>query len=243
MHIQISGLQHTFTTPSGDAHRVLDIATWTLESGEQVLLRGVSGSGKTTLLNILAGLLKPTQGTVTFDERDLYALAEPLRDRLRARAIGYVFQQHYLLAHLTALENVILPLGFDGRAPKSDWRRLGMSMLDAVGLADFARYRPAKMSTGQRLRVAVARALVNSPALLLADEPTAALDAENSAHVLDLIQSLCSASGATLILSSHDPALESRFTRMLTLQAGHLSDTSPRPGTQPVMLTPERSPA
>jgi putative ABC transport system ATP-binding protein len=201
---------------------VLAIESWALAEGDQLLLRGVSGSGKTTLFNILAGLLRPTTGAVYYDSRSLYALPEEARDRFRARQIGYVFQTHQLIGALTALDNVIMPMAFARILPPSAWRRRGLELLAQVGLADFAKYPPRKLSTGQRLRVAIARALVNDPRLLLADEPTAALDEVSGASVMDLLQETCQANNAILIVASHDPALMSRFSAVIDLRGGML---------------------
>ncbi len=224
--ISLHGLSHIYRSPAGDSRPVVQIDDWNLESGEQALLRGVSGSGKTTLLNILAGLLHPTGGVVCFGEQSLYALPEATRDHFRARNIGYIFQSHHLLAELTALENVVAPLAFAGQRPRGQWRGHALALLESVGLGDHADYRPRQLSTGQRLRVAVARALVNAPPLVLADEPTAALDAESSNAVMDLLQATCRAHNATLICASHDPAVEQRFDKVVYLRAGHLEMAS-----------------
>ncbi|MDX1992529.1 MAG: ABC transporter ATP-binding protein [bacterium] len=227
MSLRLDNLRHIYTSPAGETRQVLDIPHWRVEAGQQVLLRGVSGSGKTTLLNIIAGLLHPTQGQVWYDLRDmgeqsLYALREETRDRLRARAVGYIFQNHHLLASLTALENVVMPMAFARVHPAREWRPLALALLEKVGLADFADYRPAKLSTGQRLRVAIARALANRPPLLLADEPTAALDPASGEAVMRLMQDTCRQQGALLLVASHDPALAALFDCTLHLQAGQL---------------------
>lgn len=222
MDVCCEGLRHTYRTTALEERTVLDIASWQACAGEQVLLRGISGSGKTTLLNILAGLLPPTTGTVRIGGQSLYELRESQRDRLRATTIGYIFQMHHLAPTLTALENVEMPLVFgrqlDGRARRT---RAG-ELLAAVGLNEWAHYRPAQMSTGQRLRVAVARALAAQPALVLADEPTAALDEQSRDVVMALVQESCRRRGATLIVASHDPALALRFDRVLDLRHGDL---------------------
>ncbi|MGL4651726.1 MAG: ABC transporter ATP-binding protein, partial [Caldilineaceae bacterium] len=188
------------------------------------LLRGVSGSGKTTLLNILSGMLPPTAGQVWLDDEPLYMLSESGRDLLRARTIGYVFQSHLLVPTLSALENVEMPLVFARELGAAERRSRALAGLDRLGLADFARHRPVQLSTGQRLRVAVARALVNRPRLLLADEPTAALDPDSGVRVVDLLQSASREQGSTLIVSSHDPALNRRFDRTIDLHTGKLTD-------------------
>jgi putative ABC transport system ATP-binding protein len=224
MKIEVTGLHYTYPATQLEAHKVLAIDAWGIESGSHILLRGISGSGKTTLLNVLAGLLPPAAGAVQLDDTLLYALSEARRDRFRAANIGYVFQTHLLVPVLNVLENVMMPLIFAGQSRRAEQGRLAHDMLARVGLAAFARHYPKQLSTGQRLRVAVARALVSSPRLVLADEPTAALDPHNADAVMDLLHSQCRLSGATLLVASHDPAVEWRFDRVCTLAAGRLAD-------------------
>jgi len=222
MDIQIERLRHAYVAPDLEARTVLDIDAWCAAAGEQVLLRGVSGSGKTTLLNILAGLLPPSVGTVRLGEHTLYTLRESERDRLRATTIGYIFQMHHLAPMLSTLENVEMPLVFGRTLRAGERRARARELLAAVGLSDFERHRPVQLSTGQRLRVAVARALAAQPNLVLADEPTAALDADAGEVVMDLLQATCHRYHATLIVASHDPALATRFDRIVDLYNGGL---------------------
>ena len=216
-------LRHIYSSPTAEARLVLDVPEWTIEPGQQVLVRGVSGSGKTTLFNITAGLMQPTQGTVRLGTTSLYRLSEAQRDRFRAQKIGYIFQTHYLLATLSAVENGVMPMAFARQLPRAQWRGRAIELLQQVGLADFIDYRPAQLSTGQRMRVAVARALVNRPQLVLADEPTAALDSESAAAVMDLVQQTCRQNDAILLVASHDPALLTRFDTVADLEHGELS--------------------
>ncbi|MBC8098708.1 MAG: ABC transporter ATP-binding protein [Armatimonadetes bacterium] len=225
MTLRLDALVHTYTAPSGEQHTVLHIPAWEAYAGAQILLRGVSGSGKTTLFNIIAGLMRPTSGTVWHGDQALYALPEARRDQFRARNIGYVFQTHHLIPSLTALENVIMPLAFARVLPQRSWQRRATELLTQVGLAGHIQYRPHQLSTGQRLRIAVARALANTPRVLLADEPTAALDTESGALVMDLLQRICHESNAVLLVASHDPALMTRFETVVDLQGGLLSAT------------------
>ena len=229
MQITFENLIHIYKSPTAEAHKVLDIPQWCIHPGDQILVRGVSGSGKTTLFNIAAGLMHPTEGTVWYDKTSLYGMSEALRDRFRAQNIGYIFQTHYLLNTLTAIENVIMPIAFAGETPRSQWHQTAQQLLEPVGLADFANYRPAQLSTGQRMRVAVARALANHPGLILADEPTASLDQASAEAVMDFIQATCEAHQATLLVASHDPALLDRFDQVANLQSGHLSFTESQP--------------
>lgn len=223
MKICVADLQQTYAGRGIEPRTVLKITGWAVTSGAQVLLRGISGSGKTTLLNILAGLLPPTAGKVWLDDQLIYELSEARRDQLRAQRIGYLFQIHLLVPTLTALENVEMPLVFGGQRNGAKRRQQAAALLDAVGLGDFQKHRPVQLSVGQRLRVSVARALVNRPALLLADEPTAALDRAAGETVMDLMHRLCREAGTTLLVASHDPALENRFDQVITLQNGAMA--------------------
>ena len=219
MELHFINLKHIYPGPDAELRPVLDIPSWRLGDRQQVLLKGVSGSGKTTLFNIAAGLMHPTEGEVYYGDQSLYALSEAARDRFRAQNIGYVFQNHYLLPTLSAIENVIMPLAFGGEIARSQWKTRAADMLHRMGLANHLHYRPAKMSAGQRMRVAIARALVSNPAVLLADEPTASLDAAAADTVMDEIQQICRENGAILIVASHDPALDKRFDTI-----AHLAD-------------------
>lgn len=227
MNLRLENLTQSYKSPSGEARTVIQIKEWSIEAGQQILIRGVSGSGKTTLFNMIAGLLRPTTGHVWMDDQSFYALPEALRDRVRARTIGYVFQNHYLVHSLTALENVVMPLAFDRVLPSSQWRSHAQELLEKVGIGEFSRYKPKQLSTGQRLRVAIARALANNPRIVLADEPTAALDEESGTTVMDFLQQTCHDNNAILIVASHDPALFQRFSTSADLKRGKLSWNKP----------------
>lgn len=222
MNIRVENLEQTYTGRDIERRTVLALPEWSVTMGTQVLLRGVSGSGKTTFLNVLAGLLPPTAGEVWLDDQMIYTLSEARRDRLRAQRIGYIFQVHLLVPTLTALENVEMPLVFAGKLSATKRRRQAAEFLEQVGLGAFLTHRPVQLSVGQRLRVSIARAMVNQPALLLADEPTAALDRRLATRVMDFIQRLCREQGTTLIVASHDPALDQRFDQAATLLDGLL---------------------
>jgi ABC-type lipoprotein export system ATPase subunit len=223
MKVTITGLRHTYQGAGVEARTVLDIDGWSLEAGAHALLRGVSGSGKTTLFNILSGMLRPTHGTVMLGDQSLYLLGEAARDRFRAAHIGYVFQTHQLMPGFSTLENVVMPMMFAGTVVAAARTARARHLLEAVGLGAFTRHRPHQLSTGQRLRVAIARALANAPRLLLADEPTAALDPEGAAAVIDLLQASCRQNDATLLIASHDPALDARFPLQFALSGGRIA--------------------
>ena len=199
--------------------------------GEFLAIAGPSGSGKTTLLNLLGLLDRPDEGTLLFEGRDVSALSDRERSRLRRERIGFVFQAHQLVPVLTARENVALALWIRGLAEGECRRRAGEA-LDAVGLAGLAERRPDALSGGQRQRVAVARALVGDPAVILADEPTASLDSETALLLLDLFDALHRERGVAFLFSSHDPRIVSRARRRLRLRDGRIEsdDVSPADG-------------
>lgn len=198
--LELHGLRKSFTTPSDSVRRVVDVLFFSLEAGEQVGVLGPSGSGKTTFLHLIAGILRPDAGRILFQGRDLALLPEAQLDRVRAEQMGLIFQSFNLLQGFTALENVAMGMAF-GRGV--DWGR-ARGLLERVGLGAFADYLPAQLSTGQQQRVAVARAVAQRPLLVLADEPTASLDAANAREALGLIRELCREEKAALLLVSHD---------------------------------------
>jgi putative ABC transport system ATP-binding protein len=183
---------------------------------------GSSGSGKSTLLHILAGLIQPTEGQVLFEDRRIDHLSERERAELRLTRLGFVFQFGELVPELTVLENVELPLRLAG-SPLRDARRRAQALLEELGVAEHADKRLAEISGGQTQRVAVARALVNDPAAVIADEPTGALDDANSAVVLRLLLDAVRGHGASLLLATHDSAVARYCDQVLTLAAGTLA--------------------
>ena len=207
--LEITDLQKSFASPEGERTMIVDVSRFQVAPGEQVAIRGASGSGKTTFLNLIAGILQADRGRIQLDGQDMTALPESGRDRLRARTIGYVFQNFNLLQGYTALENVMLGMLFGGRVDTSRAR----SLLERVGLSHRMEYRPSQLSIGQQQRVAVARALANRPKLVLADEPTGNLDQRHAGEALALIREVCQESGAALVLVSHDPAILALFPR------------------------------
>ena len=218
MPIVVDNLQKRYVAPDGQTVPVVDVPSFTLADGQQMALVGSSGSGKTTLLHLIAGILAPDSGSVRYDvdgqSIDIARLSEAQRDLFRGRYLGYIFQTHHLLGGFTALENVLLGMSFTGRSHDPAWAK---HLLEEVGLADRLHYRPAKLSVGQQQRVAVARALANRPRLVLADEPTGALDVRNAQQVLELIKSLCTEVGASLLLVTHDPQIVAALPTSVSL--------------------------
>jgi len=185
---------------------------------EFVAITGPSGSGKTTLLGLLAGLDRPTKGSVRLDGQDLGPLSEDERARLRAEKVGFVFQTFQLLPTLTALENALVPMELrgDGNSARAT------ELLARVGLGDRTHHYPAQLSGGEQQRVAIARAFANGPKILFADEPTGSLDAETGRTIIDLLVELNRHTGTTLVLVTHDPALANLASRVIRLAGGRL---------------------
>jgi len=215
------GLTKTYRQ-GGVALPVLAGADLSVSPGELVALVGRSGSGKSTLLHILAGLDDADGGEVWIADQNLTAANVDGRAAIRNQYLGFVYQMHHLLPEFTAAENVAMPLRLAGLTRREALPR-AQAMLRAVDLADRATHRPAALSGGERQRVAVARALVAEPALVLADEPTGNLDRDNAAAVLDLMRSLCRERGVGILIATHDAAVTRDVDRIVTLDAGRLS--------------------
>jgi putative ABC transport system ATP-binding protein len=218
-------VQHVFksVTDSTGTLTILRDIDFSLHAGETAAIVGASGSGKSTLLSIIAGLDTPSQGTVHIDGVDLYQRTEDERAALRAEKVGFVFQSFQLLANLSALENVMLPLELAGRR---DARAAATAMLQRVGLGERLNSYPKVLSGGEQQRVALARAFVVRPAVLLADEPTGSLDFATGAKVMELMFELNRELGTTLVLVTHDLAIAQRCERRLTIDAGELVGNS-----------------
>ncbi|MFN8893578.1 MAG: ABC transporter ATP-binding protein [Betaproteobacteria bacterium] len=200
---------------------ILHEVDFRLVARESVAIVGASGSGQSTLLSILAGLDVPSSGTVRLAGIDLFAMDEDARAAVRSERVGFVFQSFQLLANLTALENVMLPLELKGDAAA---RAKATEMLQRVGLAERLGHYPRVLSGGEQQRVALARAFVTRPALLLADEPTGSLDFATGAKVMDLMFEMNREAGTTLVLVTHDRAIAARCDRQLRMEAGRLSE-------------------
>jgi predicted ABC-type transport system involved in lysophospholipase L1 biosynthesis ATPase subunit len=219
--VRAAELARTYGKPAAPVHALRGV-TFTIRRGERVALLGKSGSGKSTLLNLLGGLDRPTTGTVEVAGRDLTRLPARELARHRLETVGMIFQSFNLIPARTALENVVLPLVFAGRPPR-ERRAVARRALEAVGLGARLDHRPTELSGGEQQRVAVARALVNEPAVLLADEPTGNLDSATTEEVMAVLDGHVRARGTTLVLVTHDEELARRYTeRVLRLQDGRL---------------------
>ena len=250
MGFSLTDVRKSYAAPDGSVLTVLDVPTFGIGDGEQVALVGSSGGGKTTLLHVIAGIVAPDSGTVRFGDdaslhvdpktvgggvlaysngrvagfTDIAALPESARDAFRGRTLGYIFQTHHLLPGFTALENVLLGMSFAGKKVDRAWAE---HLLREVGLKERLDYRPAKLSVGQQQRVAVARALANRPSVVLADEPTGALDYASAQQVLGLIRSLANEVGASLLIVTHDRAIAAEMTRSVDLYEINRAATRP----------------
>ncbi|MEX2185257.1 MAG: ABC transporter ATP-binding protein [Pirellulales bacterium] len=213
--LRLANVRKSYVEPNGNVLPVIDIESFHVAPGEQMVLVGRSGSGKSTLLHVIGGITRPDSGDVIVDGQSVAKLSEPQRDRLRAQKIGYVFQTFNLLPAFSALENVLLGMAFTGQ--KVDPAR-AKELLDRVGLAKRLSHKPAMLSVGEQQRVAVARALSNRPKLLLADEPTANVDAGNQQHLIDLIRQSCRDENVSLVLVTHANDIAAQFDRVERLE-------------------------
>ncbi|MGE0641430.1 MAG: ABC transporter ATP-binding protein [Thermoanaerobaculia bacterium] len=216
--------------PSGDRLlTILDTVDLAIPAGEFAAILGPSGSGKSTLLGLAAGLDRPTEGEVLVDGEPIQDLSEDALARLRRRRIGFVFQSFQLLANLTALENVLLPLEL---AARDEPLAVAREWLARVGLAERGHHYPAQLSGGEQQRVALARAFAPRPSILFADEPTGNLDGATGARILDTLADLRRDTGVTLILVTHDPAIAERADRRIYLRDGRIDRIEGAPAAE-----------
>jgi putative ABC transport system ATP-binding protein len=232
--IELRGVSKVYGSGAGEVHALRHVEV-SVTVGELVAVMGPSGSGKSTLLTIAGSLEEPSSGEVLIGGSSLRSMSANGRARLRRRAIGYVFQDFNLLAGLTAVENVALPLELDGVGPKAA-REVGLAVLEELGLAGQARRYPDELSGGERQRIAIARAIVGDRRLILADEPTGALDSVNGEAVMRLLRTACKR-GAAGVVVTHDAQLASWADRIVFLRDGRVVDQTTRPAGPESLLT------
>ena len=218
--IQAEDLTKVYQMGDSEVH-ALSGTSFTIKNGEMVAIMGPSGSGKSTLMSIIGCLDVPTEGRYRLDGVAVENMGESELAEIRGRKIGFVFQQFNLLARTSALENVMLPLTYAGISGKERSNR-ALKALERVGLGDRTHHAPNELSGGQQQRVAIARALVNEPAILLADEPTGALDSKTGVEIMELFQNLHKESGQTVILVTHDSYVARHTDRIIKLSDGHI---------------------
>jgi putative ABC transport system ATP-binding protein len=217
--VEARGLTRVFPMPAGAVTAVRDVSL-SVEAHDYIAIGGPSGCGKSTLLHLLGCVDAPSRGSVSFEGRDVSALGETERSRIRLTRIGFVFQRFFLLPMLTAWENVELPQA-EARVPPAQRRARTRELLEYTGLADRSDHLPSQLSGGEMQRVAVARALANRPALLLADEPTGELDEETGEEIADLFDRV-HADGTAIVLVTHNTTLAARSRTRLTMKSGAL---------------------
>jgi lipoprotein-releasing system ATP-binding protein len=229
--LQLSGVSKEFVPAAGAAPlKILSNLDLTVAPGESLAIVGPSGSGKSTLLNLIGSLDRPTTGKVLLGGQDLTSLDEKQLAKVRNQRIGFIFQGHHLLPQCSVLENVLVPTLADGAAGANDNAlQRAKSLLQRVGLGERLNHRPAQLSGGERQRTAVVRALINQPQLLLADEPTGALDQASAANLADLLVELNREEKVALVVVTHSPTLAARMSRALELRGGRLEPKTDLP--------------
>jgi lipoprotein-releasing system ATP-binding protein len=220
--ISVKNLSKSYETP-GETIRVLEGLDFSLSAGETAAITGPSGCGKSTLLNLLGALDRPTAGSIEIDGRDISGFSESQASAFRNHSLGFIFQQQHLLPQLTVLENVLVPrLAGDWTEAAAETEKRARDLLETVGLSARLNHLPWQLSGGEKLRVAVARALINRPKLILADEPTGSLDPASTDTVADLLLDLNRSRNVTLIVVTHNPDLARRMGRTFELSGGKL---------------------
>ena len=227
----LSGVSKEFVPAAGAAPlKILSNLDLAVAPGESLAIVGPSGSGKSTLLNLIGSLDRPTNGKVLLSGQDLTSLDEKQLAKVRNQRIGFIFQGHHLLPQCSVLENVLVPTLADGAAGANDNAlQRAKALLQRVGLGERLNHRPAQLSGGERQRTAVVRALINQPQLLLADEPTGALDQTSASNLADLLVELNREEKVALIVVTHSPTLASRMSRALELRGGRLEPKTDLP--------------
>lgn len=216
--LKITNLRKQFTNADGEVSDVINITNFSLQENFQLAISGKSGSGKSTFLNLIAGIVSQDNGEIFFNDENISSLSESKRDVFRSKNIGYVFQTFNLLQGFTAIENVMLGMMFAKKSDKHNDRKKAEVLLSKVGLAKKMNNKPSELSVGEQQRVAIARAVANSPKLILADEPTANLDAKNGELAIDLIKNICEENKISLLLVSHEADIINKFENKINFE-------------------------
>ncbi len=219
--VSASGLSKLYHTRAEEIHALRDV-NWQVDAGQAVAIMGPSGCGKTTLLNLLGGVDRASSGQVVVDGQDLHSATERVLETYRLRTVGFVFQLFNLIPSMTALENLEMPMMVLGM-PTVERRARAGELLAMMGIAEKGQKRPEELSGGEQQRVAIALALANDPALILADEPTGNLDTENTVAITQLLRSLSTEHGKTVVLVSHDPTVVEQFPSISTMRDGQFA--------------------
>jgi putative ABC transport system ATP-binding protein len=222
--VEIHDVRKVYSLGKTEVHALRGVS-FRVERGEFLSVVGPSGSGKTTLLNIVGCIDRPTAGTVLFDGQDITTYSDNDEAEVRLRRMGFVFQTFNLVPVLSVVENVEFPLILSGM-PRAKRRRRAESLVEAVGLSEFAKHKPDELSGGQRQRVAIARALVNEPEMVIADEPTANLDTETGGMIIDLMRTLNQEQHVSFLFSTHNPEVTRYAQRIVRLRDGRIEDAS-----------------
>lgn len=225
--IKLENIRKVYRMGEGEFEALKGIS-FTVEKGEFLAILGPSGSGKTTTMDILGLLDKPTSGKYYLDNLDTSQFSGDKLSALRNERLGFIFQLYFLLPKLSALENVILPLSYrqHDKMSMSEMQKRGMEMLKTVGMADRANHLPSELSGGQQQRVAIARALINKPSIILADEPTGALDTKTSQEIMDLLKDQNKKTGTTVVIITHSPVLASQCPREIHILDGQIKEAT-----------------
>jgi putative ABC transport system ATP-binding protein len=218
--VAVEGVWKLFAMGDEVVRALVDVS-FAVQRGEFLCLMGPSGSGKSTVLHLLGGLDRPTKGDIAISGSSTAVLTESQFSSLRRSKIGFIFQSYNLIPFLSALENVELPLTFEP-LDRQSVRKRAVDLLELVGLGHRLHHRPSRMSGGEQQRTAIARALIGSPALILADEPTANLDQRSGGTIVDLLQELCQRLGVTVVASTHDPTVAAKASRVLRMADGRI---------------------
>jgi len=218
MSLSVRNLKKTYRTIDGQWVRAIDIDSYEIAQGDQVALVGASGCGKTTFLNLVCGVIRADEGDIRVAD-ELLPASEARRDLFRARHIGYIFQTFNLLQGFTALENVLLGMLFARKAEPAECRQRAGELLERVGLKRRSGHKPAHLSVGEQQRIAIARAVANKPALILADEPTGSLDERTAGIILELIKEMCREETCTLVCVTHEPPVMAQFETVTELKS------------------------